>query len=106
MHTSVPPLSEPSGIAADDRVVRPTRKPSAGSGAPVEPTPRSRAEVEVAPGLAGPALRQAMRNGALVPRYVVPVSAASRHSVAEVGPGRVAVEQHDASSPTSSPETR
>ncbi len=83
MHRSVPPLSEPSGIAPDTASLT-HRKPAAGRGAPVDPTPRSLARSRSRPGCR-PAARQAMRNGALTPRYVVPVSAARRHSVERSG---------------------
>src|SRR5262245_30042410 len=80
VHTSVPPLADARSTS------RPTAsythsKPSGGSGAPVEPTPRSAGNG----GGATPALRAASRNGADVPKYVIPASAASRHSAPRSG---------------------
>ncbi len=68
VHRSVPPLSDPTGIASDT-ASRTQWKPAAGSGAPVDPMPRSAARSSAGswPG-ASPAARQAMRNGADRPR--------------------------------------
>ena len=75
------------------------RNPSAGSGAPVEPTQRSRPGAGVTP-----ALRQAIRNGADTPKIVMPVSSARSHSVSIDGaagsPSNVTIV-----APTSSPDT-
>ena len=65
LHTSVPPDIEPIW-AVDDTASCTQRNPSAGSGAPVEPMPRSRERSTDAPGVR-PSLRQAIRNGAEVP---------------------------------------
>ncbi len=97
VHTSVPPLIELTGTPT---VSCTQRNPAAGSGAPVDPTHRS-----ARGGGSIPALRQAIRNGAEVPRTVVPVSAASCQSVPRSGwPGspsnRTIVE------PARSPDTR
>src|SRR5262249_7070573 len=74
-HTSVPPLIDETGTPSASCT---QRAPSAGSGAPVEPTQRRPA------GRAGrrPALRHAIRNGADTPKTVEPVSAARSQSVA------------------------
>src|SRR3546814_20826439 len=56
------------------------RKPLAGSGAPGEPTQRSDPR-----GGCRPALRQAMRKGAEVPKTLQPVSAATSHSAPRSG---------------------
>ena len=95
VHRSVPPLSEPTGIPGFT-ASRTQWKPAAGSGAPVDPTPRSgpRSSAGSSPGVS-PAARQAMRNGAARPRYVTRSSEASCHSVREVRPRRVAVEQDE-----------
>ena len=83
MHRSVPPLSEPSGIASDDRL-GPTGSPR--PAAALRSSPRRAAPTGRGPGRARrPAARQAIRNGALTPRYVVPVSSARRHSVERSG---------------------
>src|SRR5215218_4825732 len=75
---SVPPLSDPTGILGETASLT-QRKPAAGRGAPVDPTPRRAPRSSWRPG-DSTALRQAMRNGALAPKYVVRVSAAIRHS--------------------------
>src|SRR6266536_4411393 len=80
VHTSVPPDAEASrGWGPSSSYTQ--RTPSGGNGAPVEPTPRSAGS---GPGLI-PALRQDSRNGADVPKYVMPDSAASRHRAPRSG---------------------
>src|SRR5262245_11946393 len=100
---SVPPLSDPTGMDGET-ASRTQRKPDAGRGAPVEPTPRRAERAMSRPG-ASPALRQAIRYGAPRPRYVVRVSAATRHSSPASGhaglPSNVTTDD-----PTASPEAR
>ncbi len=100
---SVPPLSEPVGIEPETASATHSN-PAAGSGAPVDPTPRSAERSSSEPGRR-PALRHAIRNGALAPKYVALVSAAIRHSVDRPGwaglPSNVITVL-----PTASPETR
>src|SRR5829696_7516861 len=103
VHRSVPPLSEPTGIAAET-ASRTHSKPPAGSGAPVDPTPRSAERSKSRPGFR-PAFWQAIRYGGLVPRYVARVSAASRQSAERSGEAGLPsiVTTVD---PTSRPDTR
>ena len=74
--------------------------------APVDPTPRSaeRSRSGSRPG-ASPAAQQAIRNGALTPRYVVRVSAASRHSVDRSGHAGLPSNRTTVA-PTARPDTR
>ena len=93
MHRSVPPLSEPSGIASETCSAT-QRKPAAGSGAPVEPTPRSAVEVLV------PARLEAGRAAGHQERGAHAEVRGARlgrqpPQRREIGPGGVAVEQHD-----------
>src|SRR3954469_17612457 len=80
VHTSVPPDSDCS-CRSEPTSSYTQAKPSAVSGAPVEPTPRSSGSS----GTRTPALRQDIRNGADVPKYVTPASSASRHSAPRSG---------------------
>ena len=80
MHTSVPPDAEASSTSGPSSAYA-HWKPSGGNGAPVEPTPRSAGRC---PGLT-PAFRHDSRNGADVPKYVIPDSTASRHSAPRSG---------------------
>ena len=66
VHTSVPPDSDASSTRSPTASYT-QRKPSGGSGAPVEPTPRSADRSASSRGTT-PALRQASRNGAEVPK--------------------------------------
>src|SRR6187455_3270129 len=70
VHTSVPPEMDCS-CGSEPTASYTHRNPSGGSGAPVEPTPRSRDRSAIRPG-SMPALRLASRNGADVPKYVRP----------------------------------
>src|SRR5215469_6643810 len=76
VHRSVPPENEPS-MRSDDPVPSSSythRKPSGGSGEPVEPTPFS-ADRSCASAGRSPSFRHASRYGAPVPAYVTPASA-------------------------------
>jgi hypothetical protein len=102
-HTSVPPLIDDSATSGPSTSWT-QRKPSAGSGAPVEPTARSAPRSATSLGRR-PSLRQAMRNGALAPNQVVAVSPASRHRVPRSGwPGSPS--KHTMVAPTVRPDTR
>ncbi len=74
---------------------RSSRKPSADSGDPVDPTARDRRQVQLRgrpqPGLLG----SAATNGADVPKQVTRCRSASRHSVIRSGYAGAAVVQHD-----------
>src|SRR5690348_12911328 len=100
VHTSVPPDSEASSTCPPTASYT-QRKPSAGSGAPVEPTPRNADRSASSRGTM-PALRQAIRNGAEVPKYVMPASAASRHNPAGSG----APSYSTTAAPTAGPDIR
>ena len=102
MHTSVPPDSEPRrtvGLTASYT----QRNPSTGSGAPVDPTPRS-AERSATSFGTNPSLRHCRRKGALVPKYVMPSSSLIRHSEPRSGYARLP-SYITTVEPESSPET-
>ncbi len=84
VHTSVPPLVEKGHTPG--RASRSQRKPSTDRGAPVTPTARSALRSRPAPG-STPAFMQVRTNAGLVPKIVMPSSAASRQS--RSGPGWV-----------------
>ncbi len=102
VHTSVPPLTE-RGQQRPRTASCTQRKPSGGSGAPVEPD-RAAAGGRGRAG-ATPALRQAMQERrAEVPKYGRRrCSAGQPPERVEVGPARVAVEQRRRSAPTAEP---
>src|SRR3954468_10895160 len=79
VHTSVPPDSDCSCNWVPTASYTQS-KPSGGSGAPVEPTAFNL-------GLPGfiPALRHAIRNGALVPKYEMPASSTRSHKTDKSG---------------------
>ncbi len=83
VQTSVPPETDCSWTDGSNASYT-QRKPSAGSGAPVDPMPRSAPRSARLAG-ARPSLRQAIRNGALVPKKVTRSSPAMRHSAPRSG---------------------
>ncbi len=93
VHTSVPPLIEHSCTSAPTWS-RTQRKPSAGSGEPVEPSCRSAPRSKSRAG-SMPAARHPMMNGAPTPSTDTCSSAAIDHNVSSVGMAGIAVEQHD-----------
>ena len=97
VQTSVPPLMDETGTPTASWT---QRKPSAGSGAPVEPTHRRRPRAGSIP-----CLRHAMRNGADTPSTVVPVSSASSHSAPRSG-WAGSPSKSTMLAPTSRPDTR
>src|SRR5690606_18133194 len=103
VHTSVPPESDCTGTVAPTASYTQS-KPSAGSGAPVEPSPRSGDRSTSSRGT-NPLLRHASRNGAEVPKYVTPARAANSHNVLRLGcPGSPS--NSTTAAPTVGPETR
>ena len=103
VHMSVPPLTDDSSTSGPTASYTHSN-PSAGRGAPVDPTDRRAVRSATSAG-ATPALRQASRKGADVPKKLTSSSPAMRQSAPRSGwPGSPSNSTRVA--PTSRPETR